>query len=90
MIQLTSPRYNSAKAAVETVDGWDFHRTAKPAGGLTLPPVVREVLEMRAAERRITELIVRHCPDIVHAHSPVLNGYSGPARCAACRIAAGL
>jgi glycogen synthase len=74
MIQLTSPRYNSAKAAVETVDGWDFHRTAKPAGGLTLPPVVREVLEMRAAERRITGLIVRHCPDIVHAHSPVLNG----------------
>lgn len=73
-IQLTSPRYNSAEVPVETVDGWDFHRTAKPAGGLTLPPIVREVLEMRAAERRITEVIGRHSPDILHAHSPVLNG----------------
>lgn len=73
-IQLTSPRYNSAETALEVVDGWDFHRTVKPAGGLPLPPVVREVLEVRATERRITEIIARYRPNIVHAHSPVLNG----------------
>lgn len=73
-IQLTSPRYNSAEAPVELVDGWEFHRTAKPAGGLPLPPVLREVLEVRSTERRIAELIAHYQPDIVHAHSPVLNG----------------
>jgi len=73
-IQLTSPRYNSGKSAYQTVDGWDFHRTPKPVGGTKLPPVVREVLEMRATERQIANLIARHRPDIVHAHSPALNG----------------
>jgi len=73
-IQLTSPRCNSAEALREVVDGWEFHRTVKPAGGLPLPPVLREVLEVRQTEQRIAELIARYQPNIVHAHSPVLNG----------------
>lgn len=73
-IQLTSPRYNSADTPLEVVDGWDFHRTVKPAGGVTLPPVFRELLEMRATERRMAELIALYQPNIIHAHSPVLNG----------------
>src|SRR4051794_15485522 len=72
-IQLTSPRYNSGDP-LETVDGWQFYRTAKPARGLKLPPVLREVLEMRATESRLAELIARCRPDVLHAHSPVLNG----------------
>jgi len=71
-IQVTSPRYNSAPGPVETVDDWDFHRTAKPR--IAFPPVVREMLEMRATERRLVELVEQYLPDILHAHSPVLNG----------------
>lgn len=72
-IHLTSPRYNTG-APLETVDGWQFHRTSKPVRGLKLPPVLREVLEMRATELRLGELIARYRPDVLHAHSPVLNG----------------
>ena len=70
-IQLTSPRYHSGQMEAETIDGWEFHRTPKH-GGRT--PIVRELQEMRATERRLQELIVQYRPDILHAHSPVLNG----------------
>jgi hypothetical protein len=73
-LQLTSPRYNSSDALCETVDGWEFHRTRMPANGVQLPPILREVSEMRTTERRITELIAQYRPDVLHAHSPALNG----------------
>ncbi|HJU16187.1 MAG TPA: TIGR04063 family PEP-CTERM/XrtA system glycosyltransferase [Stellaceae bacterium] len=78
---LTAPRFNRDEPAVETVDGWEFHRTPKPKGTW---PVAREVLEMRAVLRRARELIRLFGPDIVHAHSPALVGLP------ACRAAASL
>ncbi len=70
-IQLTSPRYHSGEVALERVDGWEFHRTVtRPTGA----PLLREVQEMRATERKLQELIARYQPDLLHAHSPVLNG----------------
>ncbi|MGN6514345.1 MAG: TIGR04063 family PEP-CTERM/XrtA system glycosyltransferase [Rhizomicrobium sp.] len=73
-IHLTSPRYNASANAIEAVDGWNFHRTQKPVGRFSQIPVAAEILEMRSTERRISELIAECRPDIVHAHSPVLNG----------------
>ena len=73
-IQLTSPRNHAGTPDVETVDGWTFHRTPRPAGRLAARPVARELLEMRATAARLHELIAVTRPDIVHAHSPVLNG----------------
>ncbi len=74
-VHVTAPRYNEWQATPETVDGWTFYRTRKPAARLASVPVGREVLEMRALERRITEVIRTERPDIVHAHSPVLTGW---------------
>ena len=74
-VHVTAPRYNEWQATPETVDGWTFYRTRKPAARLASVPVGREVLEMRALERRITEVIRSELPDIVHAHSPVLAGW---------------
>lgn len=71
---LTTPRHNVGEPAQETVDGWTFHRTPKPRGRMASTPVLREAVEMRAVEKRLGELIARRRPDIVHAHSPVLNG----------------
>jgi len=71
---LTSPRYNEYKGPEETVDGWSFARTAKPAGFLAGKPVAREWLEMRATAARLDQLIAERRPDILHAHSPVLVG----------------
>ena len=70
-IQLTSPRYHSGETALERVDGWEFHRTSKHA---SRTPLIREVQEMRATERKLHELIAQYQPDILHSHSPVLNG----------------
>ena len=70
-IQLTSPRYHSGETALERVDGWEFHRTQTRA---SRSPLIREVQEMRATERKLQELIAQYQPDILHSHSPVLNG----------------
>ncbi|HWS98256.1 MAG TPA: TIGR04063 family PEP-CTERM/XrtA system glycosyltransferase [Candidatus Methylomirabilis sp.] len=70
-IQLTSPRYHSGETALERVDGWEFHRTPTRA---SRSPLIREVQEMRATERKLQELIAQYQPDILHSHSPVLNG----------------
>ena len=73
-VQLTSPRNNAGTPPVETVDGWTFHRTAKPSAPFAGRPVARELLEMRAVAARLRAVIAETRPDIVHAHSPVLNG----------------
>jgi PEP-CTERM/exosortase A-associated glycosyltransferase len=74
---LTTPRHGMALEPAtpdeETVDGWQFYRTATPRGPWRRAPVVGEFAEMAATSHRIGELIDRLKPDIVHAHSPVLN-----------------
>jgi PEP-CTERM/exosortase A-associated glycosyltransferase len=82
-IQLTTPRNNPGPPGEEVVDGWTFHRTARPSWPLSDRPVLRELAEIGATERRIGQLIARFRPDIVHAHSPVLTAI--PARRAARR-----
>ncbi len=68
---LTTPRHTEPYQDQETVDGWVFHRTPAP-GGINLP-VLRERAEMAATEARLNEIIPIIKPDILHAHSPVLN-----------------
>lgn len=67
---VTGPRYHAGAPLRETVDGIDFHRTAPVA---TLPPVAREIAEIAAFARRIDRAIADFRPDILHAHSPVLD-----------------
>jgi PEP-CTERM/exosortase A-associated glycosyltransferase len=69
--QLTSPRHNASDALFEEVDGWRFHRTP-------LPLAARRhgfgyLQEMMATRRRLEILIEEFRPDVLHAHSPVLN-----------------
>lgn len=71
---LTTPRYHGEAPAEETVDGWDFLRTAKSKVPLGGKPVVRELAEMEATRRRLNRVIAELKPDIVHAHSPILTG----------------
>jgi PEP-CTERM/exosortase A-associated glycosyltransferase len=69
-IPLTSPRHTAASEAEEEVEGWRFHRT--PAAAISYP-VLGELALMRALARRMAEVVDRTRPDIIHAHSPVLN-----------------
>jgi PEP-CTERM/exosortase A-associated glycosyltransferase len=74
---LTTPRHGMALEPAtpdeETVDGWQFYRTPAPGAPWRWAPVLGELAEMTATSRRIGELIDHLKPDIVHAHSPVLN-----------------
>lgn len=72
--QLTTPRQAAALNAHEQCDGWQFHRTPAPKGWLSRQPGLAYLAEMQATQQRIVTLLGDEKPDIVHAHSPVLNG----------------
>lgn len=72
-LQLTTPRQGAGALAHEESDGWRFERTPFVPGWLSRLPGGGYLDEMRATYRRILDLIDTHRPDIVHAHSPVLN-----------------
>ncbi|KQS01780.1 glycosyl transferase family 1 [Sphingomonas sp. Leaf357] len=67
---VTGPRHGSHDAGMETVDGIDFHRT--PALS-PWPSPFGELREISAFARRIEAAIETFRPDILHAHSPVLD-----------------
>ncbi len=65
-LQLTTPKQGPGTALEETVDGLKLHRTPNAAGaGL--------MAQMRLTARRIAEVARAERPDLLHAHSPVLN-----------------
>ena len=67
---ITGTRHTADGAKVETVDGLTFHRSAKPAPA---PSPIAEWREIAALEAGIDALVAQWQPDILHAHSPVLN-----------------
>ncbi len=70
---LTSPKHAAPSAPEEDVDGLHFFRTPWQPGPLARIPGLRELALMRATERRLEEIARKVRPDILHAHSPVLN-----------------
>ena len=65
-LQLTTPKQGVTAQAFEDVDGLRLHRTPNDgrAGFLR---------QMQLSAARISELVRQEKPDLVHAHSPVLN-----------------
>ena len=70
---LTSPKQVGCTAAEETVDGWHFYRTPQAAGGLSQLPVLGQLALMKQLEARLLAVAQAVKPDLLHAHSPVLN-----------------
>lgn len=70
---LTTPRHAMAGPDPEVVDGLAFHRTPKPTSWRMRAPGLRELAEVAATARRLRALAEETRPDILHAHSPVLN-----------------
>lgn len=68
---LTGQRHYAPGPPVETIDGLTFHRTASARqGGLPGLSEWREIAHMATA---IEALVKEWRPDIIHAHSPVMN-----------------
>lgn len=70
---LTSPKQVGCEAAEEEVDGWHFFRTPAPERSSPRLPGLGELALMRRLETRLQEIAEKLRPDILHAHSPVLN-----------------
>ena len=70
---LTSPKQGETSVPFEDVDGLRFYRTPLATGTLAGLPVGRELALMKRLEARLEEVARDIRPDIIHAHSPVLN-----------------
>jgi PEP-CTERM/exosortase A-associated glycosyltransferase len=73
-VQLTSSKHYGSTADEEEVDGFHFDRTRAPGNVWRTRPVLNQWAVIHDTRRRIEEIIRRTRPDIVHAHSPCLNG----------------
>jgi len=72
-LQLTTPRQNDGRVTEEDADGLHFLRTPLAPRKVDALSVVRYVREMAATERRIAAVVGHSAPDVIQAHSPVLN-----------------
>jgi PEP-CTERM/exosortase A-associated glycosyltransferase len=68
---VTGPRFNDAAPDPETVDELTFFRTPKPKAA---PSPLGDWREVRALAKRLDGAITEWRPEILHAHSPALNG----------------
>ncbi len=58
----------------ETVEGLHFFRTPKRSQRLHSVPIVNQYVVIRDLQARLTEVARQIKPDLLHAHSPALNG----------------
>ena len=63
---MTTPKQGASKAEKEEAEGLTFYRTPSTEG-------VGLLAQMRLTAQRLGEIIQQTKPDVIHAHSPVLN-----------------
>ncbi|MDO6709182.1 glycosyltransferase, exosortase A system-associated [Aliiglaciecola sp. 2_MG-2023] len=71
---VTSAKQGICEANIEEVDGLKFYRTTPPDGIASKLPVLNQLSLVNPLRDRILEAIEIEKPDILHAHSPALNG----------------
>ncbi|ALZ74994.1 TIGR04063 family PEP-CTERM/XrtA system glycosyltransferase [Rheinheimera sp. F8] len=71
---VTSPKHGNAVAGTETADDLLFYRSAQPSGIMTKLPGFNQLALVGPMTERILEVVALEKPDILHAHSPALNG----------------
>ena len=70
---VTGPRHNRSDASVESIDGLTFYRT--PGAPRSGP--IGELAGIAAFAKRIDAAVDAFKPDILHAHSPVIDALAG-------------
>ncbi|MBK1631085.1 glycosyltransferase, exosortase A system-associated [Thiohalocapsa halophila] len=73
-VQITSGKQGASSAALETIDGLRFHRTPPPAGAAGRLPMVNQWRIIEDLAQRLDAAVTAERPDLLHAHSPALNG----------------
>ncbi|TAM91871.1 MAG: glycosyltransferase, partial [Rhodanobacteraceae bacterium] len=70
---VTGPKQGDGVAREEQIGEWSFYRTPPASGFTARLPLLQHRALMRALRDRLAEVVDRVHPDILHAHSPVLN-----------------
>ncbi|HQT30387.1 MAG TPA: glycosyltransferase, exosortase A system-associated [Thiobacillus sp.] len=70
---LSGPKQINCSVTEEDADGLHFYRTPQPTGLLAKLPGADPFAVMGAIESRLLELATTLRPDVIHAHSPVLD-----------------
>ena len=73
---LTSGKHYAPGPARERIGDWEFRRTPRPTGLAARLPWLRELRIVGDLERQLDDVIGEMRPQILHAHSPVLNAMS--------------
>ncbi|MFA5984836.1 MAG: TIGR04063 family PEP-CTERM/XrtA system glycosyltransferase [Methylococcaceae bacterium] len=71
---VTSAKHSVASTDFESIDGLDFYRSKPPRQSYSKLPVLNQWLIVQTLAERLDEIIPELKPDILHAHSPALNG----------------
>lgn len=71
---VTGPRQGSPGSGEETVSDLKFYRTEDRRSPWSRLPVVKQFWTIWLIYRRLCQLIPALEPDVIHAHSPALNG----------------
>ncbi len=71
---VTSPKHGNEQAEVVEVDGLTFYRSAPISKIMAKLPVLNQMAYVAPMVKRILEVIAIEKPDVIHAHSPALNG----------------
>src|ERR1700736_255330 len=75
-VLLTSGKHYAPGPARERIGEWEFLRTRAPTGLAARLPWVRELAIVSDLDRKLDEVIGEVRPQILHAHSTVLNASS--------------
>ena len=70
---LTGPKQGSGERREDHIGDWVFYRTPPATGFASKLPLVQHRALMKATRDRLAEVVDHVRPDILHAHSPVLN-----------------
>jgi len=71
---VTSPKQGKVKHSEETVDELLFYRSHELLGWQKKIPVLNQWFVISNLKKRLAEVVQEVNPDIIHAHSPALNG----------------
>lgn len=71
---LTSTKQGVTQELLENLDDWTFYRTPQRLSWLAKLPVINQWWVVKTLARRLVQVVAEIKPDIIHAHSPVLNG----------------
>ncbi|MEO6723890.1 MAG: glycosyltransferase, partial [Blastocatellia bacterium] len=74
-VVITSPKHEDFTSEIETINGIEYHRTHwPPLSKFQAVPMVKQVACVAALAKAVKRLAAELKVDVIHAHSPSLNG----------------